>query len=1036
MNPFAYEEVDLKGFYNLKDLNPSESWDQDSIVQFDLSKCKNGLISPLNSGKVESNKRVNISQTLFDSDTSSYEILKTLIQQQQTINNKIHSDADQDDTLTNLEGVKDPLNNNQLMKSIIPPQFNNSQNIKHYLINQKEFDVKKFLRDIHSKDTFDDLTHSLDNLDRDIQSQSSHLQALVENNFTKYVKIKNRLDFIYKQIFESSLHHPIPLNPSKNTFSKNVDIDVDELNEKVGDSIRATHLKLKPLLDTSNKINNYQLTKKFIEANKEYFNLPRKLNKALYANDYKTFIRDYNQGSVLYEKLKKEYSTVDLESTGKVSNVIESQPKIIETIWIKAEKIAESYRNQIWNKLTNSNNIGKTTDIEGANSQLDDANEFLPLISRLLELKIESNPTPELLNTYLDNFENEILTVTSSSLDKIISIGKDILKITVNLTDNNEPTEDDNGVNLSYYSFINKIFNGNNFLNKSRSGNDSASLSRIESHNGTNEFVDTTNKSHSNVGQPSATISENSTIFSGVLTDTPVIIEMWLLILKYVDDLGHIASKFSDTWENVDKFLNNTYQRTLENDKKKNIILVGDNIKQKDEINVEEFLRLNPEEIETIHSKGERIVKLLCDNLLTFFQSSQESLLTNTKNMVKDSGAPSDYGFLPPRANGLSCLRYLPMILEPLLKYLNDIAQLNISPSINDSIKHLVSVVINRFIGAISSTKLRDISRFYILEEWQVDTKIQEIMDTSNDLNHALSDREKDYYEYGVTHLPDIILGFQQFSIQTTRNILFAYERLPSVNSIRIADPPSKQLLVGVEIQQIISLESVLEAILKNAAKDKDNPRNVHTLLTLTNLQYIREITFPETLQYFDELFEWNLKEKPLEIFTLLNKMESSIFNNYLSDLKMNLRNILHTKFHQIDWPGYTSNSFRVGDYIIEPLMLLVTVHSECFKIGPQLISKILKQTQLFIARYLFDTFKPFIGNISADGLLQLCVDIIFFQEVLGNLLEKDTEATLKACLQNCFQNHVERMEKCIVDMIPVVQSNLNKTEIQFAAFK
>ncbi|CAL9731368.1 exocyst complex component Sec5p [Monosporozyma unispora] len=1029
MNPFDYQEADLQAFYNLKDLNPTESWNQDSIVQFDLSKWNNRK-EPAATDAGE--KTIEPS---LDSDTSSYEILKNLIHQQQTINNKVHGHGNQDDTLSNLEEVKDPLKNNQLMKSIIPAQFNNSQNIKHYLINQKEFDVKKFLRDIHSKDTFDDLTHSLDNLDYDIQSQSSHLQILVENNFTKYVKIKNRLDSIYKQFSDSSLKHSTQTNPSGNSFNKNVDIHVDELNEKVNDSIRATNLKLKPLLDTSSKIKNYQLTKQFIEANKSYFNLPRKLKKFLYANDYRNFILEYNQGSALYEKLKRDYSSTDSKSNGDNSKVIESQPKIIETIWTQVEKIAKSYRNQIWNKLTSSY-VERTTESDGIDSQLDDANDILPLISRLLDLKIESNPLPDLLNTYLDHFENEISTVASSSVEKIIGAQKNILQITVNSTGNHESLEDNDGVDLSYYAFINKIFNGNSFFSKTRSVNSSGSLTRIESLNGTNEFLNITNLSHANAGTSSDPLTENSTILSGVLTDTPIIIEMWLLILKYVDDLGHIASKFTDTWENVDKFLNNIYQRTLENDKRKNNILVGDNSKQKDEVNIEEFLRLKPEEIEMIHSKGERIIKLLCNNLLTFFQSSQDSLLTNTKNVKKDSGISSDYGFLPPRANGLSCLRYLPMILEPLLKYLNNLAQLNISPVINDSIKHLVSIVIDRFVGAISSTKLRDISRFYMLEDWEVDTKIQEIVDSSNDLNHALSDKDKEQYEYGVTLLPDIVLGFQQYSIQTTRDIIFAYERLPSVNNVRIVDPPSKQLLVGVEIQQIISLEAVLEAILKNAAKDKDNPRNVHTLLTLTNLQYIKEITFPETLQYFDELFEWNLKDKPLEIFNLLNKMESSIFGNYLSDLKIHLRDILETKFHQIDWPSYTSNSFRVGDYIIETLMLLVTIHSECFKIGPQLISKILKDTQLFVARYLFEAFKPYVGNISADGLLQLCVDIMFFQEVLGNLLEQDTEATLKACLQNCFQNHVERMEKCIVDMQPVVQSNLTRTEIQFAAFK
>lgn len=98
-----------------------------------------------------------------------------------------------------------------------------------------------------------------------------------------------------------------------------------------------------------------------------------------------------------------------------------------------------------------------------------------------------------------------------------------------------------------------------------------------------------------------------------------------------------------------------------------------------------------------------------------------------------------------------------------------------------------------------------------------------------------------------MTQFPEIVTSFQEVSIKTTRDLLFAYEKLPIINGISVVSYPSKQLLTGIEIQQIISMEAVLEAILKNAAKDKDNPRNSHTILTLTNLQYFRECAFPRT---------------------------------------------------------------------------------------------------------------------------------------------------------------------------------------------
>ena len=246
------------------------------------------------------------------------------------------------------------------------------------------------------------------------------------------------------------------------------------------------------------------------------------------------------------------------------------------------------------------------------------------------------------------------------------------------------------------------------------------------------------------------------------------------------------------------------------------------------------------------------------------------------------------------------------------------LAQLGINSNIVEMAKQLSSIVIDRCIGAISSNKLRDISNFYILESWELYSMVKQ-EEGASDYGQNPSDLD---LEYGITQFSEIVLITQQYSIKVIRDLLFSFEKLPIINNIAVLGYPSKHLLTGIEIQQIISMEAVLEAILKNAAKDKDAPRNSRTILTLTNLQYIREYTFPMVLRYFDDSFDWNLRTKPLEIFNLLGKMESSILGNYLSDLKVTLRDILEENFQQIDWINYTSNSFRVNDYIVESLML------------------------------------------------------------------------------------------------------------------
>ncbi|SJM87913.1 related to Exocyst complex component SEC5 [Zygosaccharomyces bailii] len=934
MDPFGTSEEQLLEFYHLKTLEPHTSWKQDSSLDFNLERWQN--VSP-------------------DAD-NSYDILKDLLyQQQQTYEREVAMNMN-DAAMSN---VADPLNNKMMLPLLNKLHIPQKEKLK-YLVNTKKFNVKMFLRDIHNKDSFDDLSRSLDILDKTLESQSEELKDLVQNNFTKYVRIKNRLDQIYEQF---SMRY----TPTTEALDNNRgQLDVNELGEKVDDAIRATTLKLKPLLETNRKINNYQATRNFIEENKEYFNLTKKLKRCLDKKDYSSLIIEYSKAKELHNQLILDAAVTEKNESGQIVNRV---PKVVDKVWDEVERIVDNYRQYTWKMLLSPD-------------EEESQNSFLPLISKLLDLTVDKNPIMAWLTVHLDHFEKRLQDVSSQMLNKIVKAQNNILQNKVETDSDEQQTASIKGVDLSYYLSIGRFFHDNTELKS----NDELVFRTLSAFQG--------------------------------LTDSPVVVEMWLLFLRYINSLEKLCMKFVEFWEHVQNFLDGVYQITLINDKKKDNILVGD-LKTID--GHKQFLQLEKEQIKHLRYRGEHFVNMLSNQLTLFFMSSQDSL-SGGAMISKETGLPSDYGFTPPMTNGLSCLRYLPKMVEPLLKSVTKLAQLGISSKALEISRKLVSMITDRSVGAIAATKLRDTANFYKLEDWKV--------------YETVAEANKNKLEYGVTQFPEIVRVFQEYSIQTTRDLLFAFEKLPVFNGISIVTYPSKRSLTAVEIQQLISMEAVLEAILKNAAKDKDNPRNSHTILTLTNLQYIRETTFPQILQYFDEAFEWNLREKKLELFSLLSKMESSIFGNYLSDLKINIRDVLEKKFHEISWATYTSNSFRANDYVIEVLMLLVTIHSECFRIGPQLIEKVLKETQIFIAKFLFESFKPYIGNLSSDGLLQVTVDLQFFQRVLGKLLERDTEVTITACLQNCFQNNVERMQRCIKETEPIVSSNLARTSIQFAAFK
>ncbi|GMM55619.1 exocyst subunit [Maudiozyma humilis] len=985
MSGIQLNEDVLEDFYNLKTVNPQTSWNADSNYVYNLSKWNN---------------------VVPDSE-NSYDALRDLMAEQKKLSEERSFGKSGVNSQNNL---LDPLNNDHIMNLLQQLHIDSDEEKATYLINNKKFIANKFLRDVHNKDSFEDLNASLNNLDSIIEEQSNDLKILVQNNFTSYVKIKNRLDKIYNQ-FAKNVN-------DNNSNGENSNLDIDELGKKVDESVRATNLKLKPIMDTSVKIKNYKMTKQFIEENRQFFDLPRLLKKYLEKKDFSSFIINYNKGLEMLESFKPQdnanftQQVPDDGSDADVSRPSNNVPKIINMVWKQVESTLDNYRKETLDTLlTHSSPV-----------KIESQDIFLPLMSKLLDLKESENPILKWINFYFDDFESQLNTTSDHLLQRIIDAQKKINNIGI------DENDDMDGVNISYYLSINQLFKPIVYEDLNFENKDGSSSNIYDSYaNSSSENISTTN------GR--ADISSALASYHG-LTDTPLVVEMWLSIWRYITEFNNIANVFIQFWQHIENFLDGTYQTNIINEKKKDNILIGD-VSILD--NIKRTLALSKEETNEIRIKGDNFVRLIYKKLIFFFQASQASLSNFTPGQIskadsvtslkqeKDTGSPLDYGFVPPRANGLGCVRYIPLIFEPFLKFVTQLAQLGISTSTVDMARSLVSLVIDRSIGAISSTKLRDISNFYKLENWEVYASVPEGTDNLNS-NTTM--------ECGVTQFPEIVLLVQQYSIKVIRGILFSFEKLPIINSISISNYPSKQILTGVEVQQIVSMEAVLEAILKNAAKDKDNPRNPHTILTLTNLQYIREFTFPTVLRCFDESFDWELRSKPLEIFNLLGKMESSIFGNYLSDLKISLRNVLEERFHQINWPVYSSNSFRVNDYIIEALMMLINVHSECYRIGPQLINKIIKETQIFISRYLFESFKPFVGNLSSDGLLQITVDIMFFQKVLGPYLEQDTQVTLKACLQNVFQNNMDRLDRCINETSPIVDSNLERTSIQFAAFK
>ncbi len=387
----------------------------------------------------------------------SYELLRKL--EQDVALNSDTNIQDEPDPLGGPNSIMRVLRYNGLIKD-------NNSNIKQkYFISSKNFDPQAFLRDIHGNSSFETLGNSLDILEGSIEQQSKALKYLVEKEFVKFVHSKSSLDNVYKGVETAG-------------FVPDYDYGIKPLDEMVTDASSKSAIIYKPIVESRAKEQTLRTALSLVEANKYYFNLPSTLNNFVQNNDYEGLIDAYNRG--------RDIKQNDLITSTSPEYVLQIQ-KLIDRIWEEVEVIVDSYRKHLWRKLSKAR-----------------ADEnYLQLISKLLELGVEDNPIIEWINSRAEQFEAELSTNFSKAINRIKASQATILATSSSLSYE---------ANLPIY-----------------------------------------------LRDPARTFENKD-----LACDTAEITEMWFLITKLVDIvIGDACFKISVFWNSCKDFLNGRHQQKL-----------------------------------------------------------------------------------------------------------------------------------------------------------------------------------------------------------------------------------------------------------------------------------------------------------------------------------------------------------------------------------------------------------------------------------------------------------------------------------------
>ncbi|CCH41547.1 Exocyst complex component [Wickerhamomyces ciferrii] len=482
------------------------------------------------------------------------------------------------------------------------------------------------------------------------------------------------------------------------------------------------------------------------------------------------------------------------------------------------------------------------------------------------------------------------------------------------------------------------------------------------------------------------------------LVDSAIIIEMWLITVKLTERILEISNEFTRFWNHVEKFFTGEYQQKFDSK------YIDPN---------SPFLRFEKYEIDDVKKKGEEFIDLLVNRIIRFFSSSQESLKTlhHAKSQGTD-GTPDHFGFLPPHTNSLSSLKYLPTIYKFTSEVLNGLGQLSITDKSTQSLRDTSVLVLERSVGGVCSSWLNDCRLFHNLEDWEAS-------------------------ESGETYIISLIYDFEVYIIEGLQKLLF--KKIPDAQNIQIVKYPSKKVLTGVQIQFLRSFDVLLESIIKKIIEENQDTtiskelKSHHKLLTLANIKTLKNKTIPNILEKYDSIFEANLHSQNLEIYSILNKMEDTIFESFINEQRKHISTTLLQGVSSTQWTSISSPPTKVSSFIYESIHSLVTVYKSVSRVSKELLDQVIENLLEYTTSNLLKNLKE-VGDFSAEGLRQVALDVEFLRGLFGKSAKDSTTNNLNLVYRNIFGARYD--PKSILDSItPLLKESLGGSRLEYDIF-
>ncbi|VEU20767.1 DEKNAAC101744 [Brettanomyces naardenensis] len=629
-----------------------------------------------------------------------------------------------------------------------------------YMISSKSFNSALFLSTLHGDKSGKELKGSIEHLEKDLESKKPLLQQLIAANFTKTLYTKNSLDKVFGEFSESGLPN-----------------EIGSLKKSLAESSSSSNQLLNPIVLQISKEREVKKALDAIKENKLLLDLPSRLQTFIKEKDFYSVVTEYKRGMKFYQKSQQ------------------SNP-ILDKVWSKVRSVINDYKQGLWERLGKihieeiSLNFGSSPPNE---------DNFITLITRILELGTDENPIIEFINLQFDYISKNI----------------------------------DDGLSKVQYTRLLKsresIFNAYDEAEKEEKVPNKEDLSNVALR-----YIYT-------ILTDGSELPEDGDVES---YDLPMVMELWSFLTSYINEItDDVVTRKIVKFATVVHFFVYEFPKRFDSQLQDSFVEFEDYEKRK----MREFF--------------ETLIEKVCTRLLFIFEATGKDLvsaidsgtevepLTDSKNV----NAQSSFGFIPPHSNVISAFYFSLQLQNKISDTFQDLlghTGMLQSKSIDSAMAKTLKAINVNIVTGVLCTMNSDIRKLSYIEDWR-------LSDTFEGCT-KLPDFLLNYYKLFITKLKELYIMedpalFKRIQAQFLRSFdLLVENQLKAVITKSHEDSNSKDFYFITALSNLSALKlKVLPRIIQMFDNQFATSLSTSGLKVYSSLENFEVIIYDEYLKSY-----------------------------------------------------------------------------------------------------------------------------------------------------------------------------------------